>query len=80
MIGIFLDTETNGLNSHIHKIIEIAFKIVDLTSGQLKTEFQTLIVPSSDEWERSDRESMAKLSMEKTDDLEHRFDSWKVLR
>lgn len=58
MIGVFLDTETNGLNSQIHKIVEIAFKIVDLTNGGLKEEYQTLIAQPIEAWEKSDQESL----------------------
>ncbi len=58
MIGIFLDTETNGLNSHIHKIIEIAFKIIDLTNGNVKQEFESLIAQPIEVWEKSDQESL----------------------
>ncbi len=29
MLGIFLDTETNGLNPFVHRVLEIAFKIVE---------------------------------------------------
>lgn len=58
MIGVFLDTETNGLNSQIHKIVELAFKIVDLTTGEPKEEYQTLIAPSIESWEKSDLESL----------------------
>ncbi len=58
MIGVFLDTETNGLNSQIHRIVELAFQIVDLTSGEIKTEYQTLIAPSIEAWEKSDQESL----------------------
>lgn len=58
MIGVFLDTETNGLNSQIHKILEIAFKIVDLESGEVKEEFQTLVAQSIESWEKSDQESL----------------------
>ncbi|MBX7065599.1 MAG: 3'-5' exonuclease [Parachlamydiales bacterium] len=58
MIGVFLDTETNGLNSQIHKILEIAFKIVDLTNGEFKEEFQTLIAQPIEAWEKSDQESL----------------------
>lgn len=58
MIGVFLDTETNGLNSQIHKILEIAFKIVDLTNGEIKQEFQTLIAQPIEAWEKSDQESL----------------------
>lgn len=58
MIGVFLDTETNGLNSQIHKIVEIAFRIVDLSTGALLEEFQTLIAQPIEAWEKSDQESL----------------------
>ncbi len=58
VIGVFLDTETNGLNSRIHKIIEIAFKIVDLTDGRVIEEFQTLVAQPIEAWEKSDQESL----------------------
>ncbi len=58
MIGIFLDTETNGLNSQVHRILEIAFKIVDLTTGEIKEEFQTIVAQPIEAWEKSDQESL----------------------
>lgn len=58
MLGVFLDTETNGLNSQIHKILEIAFKIVDLRTGEVKKDFQSLIAQPIEAWEKSDHESL----------------------
>jgi oligoribonuclease len=58
MLGIFLDTETNGLNSFHHKILELAFKIVDLGTGEVKETFQTLVSQSIEAWEKSDQESL----------------------
>ena len=58
MLGIFLDTETNGLNSQIHKILEIAYKIVDLTNGQILDEYQTIVMQPIESWEKSDQESL----------------------
>lgn len=58
MIGVFLDTETNGLNSQIHKIVEIAFQIVDLKTGRLLDEYQSLITQPIEAWEKSDQESL----------------------
>ncbi len=58
MLGIFLDTEANGLNSHIHKIIEIAYKVVDLKNGVLKDEYQAVVFQSFDAWEKSDPQSL----------------------
>jgi len=58
MLGIFLDTEANGLNSQIHKILELAYKIVDLKTGALKDEYQTVIAQPIEAWEKSDQESL----------------------
>ncbi len=58
VIGVFLDTETNGLNSQIHKILEIAIAIVDLSTGELKEEFQAMITQPIQSWEKSDQESL----------------------
>ena len=33
VLGVFLDSETNGLNFQKHRVVEIAFKIVDVLSG-----------------------------------------------
>ncbi len=58
MLGVFLDSEANGLNPRIHKIIEIAFQIVDLKTGVLKAKYQTLITHPFTDWERSDASSL----------------------
>jgi DNA polymerase-3 subunit epsilon/oligoribonuclease len=58
VIGIFLDTETNGLNSKVHKTVEIALKIVDLKNGAIKDEYQTLVALDPVSWEKSDPESL----------------------
>lgn len=58
MLGVFLDTETNGLNPKIHKVVELAFKIVDLSSGDLKEDYQAIISHPIETWEKSDPESL----------------------
>ncbi len=58
MLGIFLDSETNGLNAKKHRIIEIAFKIIDARSGELKEQFESRIKASFEEWEKSDPASL----------------------
>lgn len=58
MLGVFLDSETNGLNSQIHKIVEIAFIIVDLSSGVVKQKYQTVVNQEFKDWEKSERESL----------------------
>lgn len=58
MLGIFLDTETNGLNPQKHKVIELAYKILDVNSGELKEEFQSIITVTPEEWSKSDPSSL----------------------
>jgi oligoribonuclease len=58
MRGIFLDTETNGLNPFIHHGLEIAFKIVDLSTGKLVDHYSALLHLPIEEWEKSDPASL----------------------
>ncbi len=58
MLGVFLDTETNGLNPYRHQILEIAFKIVDVKTGECKDSFEAIIAISEAEWRSSDPESL----------------------
>lgn len=58
MLGIFLDTETNGLNFHKHRVIEIAFLIVDVLSGEVRESFESVVLTTAEEWKRSDPESL----------------------
>jgi oligoribonuclease len=58
MLGIFLDTETSGLNPLKHCVLEIALKILDVETGELKGEFQSLVSQSWDEWKKGDPDSL----------------------
>jgi oligoribonuclease len=58
MIGIFLDTEANGLDPFIHNIIEIAFKIVDLGNGHEIFSYSSVVFQPKSVWEKSDPESL----------------------
>ncbi len=58
VLGIFLDTETNGLNLRRHKVVEIALKIIDITTGEFKDSFESLVSTSPEEWNISDPESL----------------------
>lgn len=58
MLGIFLDTETNGLNPYKHKAIEIAFKIVDVESSQVIESYESIVFQTYDEWQNSDLTSL----------------------
>jgi DNA polymerase-3 subunit epsilon/oligoribonuclease len=59
VIGIFLDTETNGLNAQVHKILEIAFKFVDLNTGTILHSYQSLIAQPLQFWKKSDPTSLS---------------------
>ena len=54
VLGIFLDSETNGLNILKHKMIEIAFKILDISTGDTVDAFHSVIAITSEDWEKSD--------------------------
>jgi DNA polymerase-3 subunit epsilon/oligoribonuclease len=56
--GIFLDTETNGLNAFIHRVLEIAFKIVDLATGKVVDHYSTVVHISENDWAKSDPVSL----------------------
>lgn len=58
VLGIFLDTETNGLNAQRHKIIEIAYRILDVETEQELDHYESVIRLSSDEWALTDPESL----------------------
>jgi len=58
MLGIFLDTETNGLNPFYHHVFEIAFKIVDFSTGEVRESYQSIIHQGKEIWEESDPVSL----------------------
>jgi DNA polymerase-3 subunit epsilon/oligoribonuclease len=58
VLGVFLDTETNGLNAFKHRVLEIAFKIVDLKTGELKEAYNTIIHQPEGVWKSSDPASL----------------------
>ena len=51
---IFLDTETTGLDAKIHKPIDIAFKIVNQETGQVKACYQSLVRWPKEVWDLVD--------------------------
>lgn len=59
MLGVFLDTETNGLDHTIHNILEIAFQIVDLTTGEVLESYEHLVKLSEEEWSQSNLYSLS---------------------
>jgi len=58
VLGIFLDTETNGLNAQRNKILELAYKVLNVNTGALVAEFQTIISLTEEEWKTTDASSL----------------------
>lgn len=58
MLGIFLDTETNGLDPFVHRILDIAYLIVDLSSGEIKAEYQSFVMQPESIWAKSNPDSL----------------------
>lgn len=58
MRAIFLDIETTGLDPTIHRAIEIAFKVVDMGTGQELLTYHAIIKQPLEVWERRDPFSM----------------------
>ena len=58
MIGIFLDTEANGLDFSINRCIEIALKLVNLDSKELIASYESIIYQDANIWAKSDPASL----------------------
>lgn len=54
MLGIFLDSETNGLNIRKHWMIELAYKILNVETGEELESYETLLQIPYKEWKKSD--------------------------
>lgn len=59
MLAIFLDSEANGLDATRHVPIDIAFQVVDVTTGQIKGSYNRVIKQPRDVWDRHDPSSLA---------------------
>ena len=58
MLAIFLDTEASGLDPFFHRLLEIAFKIVDVSTGVEKFSYQAIIKQPLEIWEQRDLKSI----------------------
>lgn len=58
MLAIFLDLETTGLDPRRHCVIDIAFKIVNVSTNELVCSFNRIVKPSSVDWEKKDPASI----------------------
>ena len=59
MIGIFFDCETTGLNPKNHRILDLAFRLIDLESGEEIASFASIVYQDDEVWEKSNPESLA---------------------
>lgn len=58
MLAIFLDIEATGLDFKKHKPIDLAFKIVDPNTGEIKAAYQSVVKQSQEIWDQSDPASI----------------------
>lgn len=54
MLAIFLDIETTGLDPHRHHVIDIALKIVDISTGKLRNSYQSVVKQPYAAWDKRD--------------------------
>lgn len=54
MILLFMDLETTGLDPTRHRIIEIAMKAIDSTTGEMVGSYEAVIKQPYEVWERRD--------------------------
>jgi oligoribonuclease len=74
MLGIFLDSETNGLNPLKHCILEIAYKILDVQTGELKGSYEAVVTQPKHRWDMADPLSL-EVNGFTWDEIEHATDS-----
>ncbi|GAB4226919.1 MAG: hypothetical protein Tsb0021_03350 [Chlamydiales bacterium] len=58
MLAVFLDQETTGLDPRIHSVVEIAFKIYDMSSLNLMASYHSIIKQPPEVWEKRDPSSI----------------------
>lgn len=58
MRAIFLDIETTGLDTRRHRPIDIAFKIIDVTTGELVGAYESVVAIDESAWNQRDLASV----------------------
>jgi oligoribonuclease len=58
MLAIFLDIECTGLDFRKHNVLEIAFKVIDVTDGTIKGEYQSIVAVPQEAWDNKDPHSI----------------------
>ena len=59
MLGVFLDTETSGLDPFVHVPIDLGLVVVDLMTGRELASYETLLFVTDEEWQAKDPNSIA---------------------
>lgn len=54
MLGIFLDIEATGLDFTKHHVIDIALKVIDLTTGEYKGGYESVVKQTAEDWKKRD--------------------------
>jgi DNA polymerase-3 subunit epsilon/oligoribonuclease len=54
MLGIFLDIESTGLDFTRHHVVEIALKVVDLTTGEIVSSYESIVKQPLSAWKKRD--------------------------
>ncbi len=58
MLAIFLDTETTGLDLSRHHAIDIALKVVNVSTGNTTASYQSVVKITPENWEKRDLSSI----------------------
>jgi oligoribonuclease len=58
MQAIFLDIETTGLDPYRHRVVEIAFKILDPQTGEVRLTYQSIVKQPDGVWDSRDPSSV----------------------
>lgn len=58
MLMIFLDSEMTGLNPERHRLLEIAYIVVDSLTGKQLLSYESVIMQSQEVWALADPESI----------------------
>lgn len=58
MLGIFVDIETTGLSPYKHRVLEVGFKLVNLTTLEELLTYETIVKQPESIWNDSDPVSL----------------------
>ena len=58
MLGIFLDSETTGLDPQKHRVLEIGIKVIDLLTGDNSASLEHTLFQSNAVWKECDPHSL----------------------